>query len=397
MQPWDVIIIGAGPAGCAAAYDLAAAGRRVLLLDKAEFPRPKACAGGLTMRAVRALRYSVAPVVRRTVREIVLESDGTAPPAARALPVRRRSPLCLMTVRAELDAYCLAQTREAGAVFQRIAGVDSIEADSESVSVRAGGETFAARYLVGADGVHSRVRALTQPESPWFHRGFALEANVPLDPRVPAPSLIFDFAPVPGGYGWLFPRHDHVNVGLYTCEAGEPALDRAALAAYIEARCGTRSFSGLTGQFLGMGAERHDTRDPDARLDPRMAGRVLLAGDAAGFVDPLTGEGIYGAIASGQAAAAAVLRAGATGAPAAEHYRRQTARLRGDLRVAASAARSFYAAPTRAFDLLRYAPVRQAAIQTFSHGSSITTLAAAVGALRRILPHRSPLVSRMRA
>ena len=61
---WDAIVVGAGPAGCAAAYDLAAAGRRVLLVDKASFPRPKACAGALTMKAVRALRYSIGPVVR---------------------------------------------------------------------------------------------------------------------------------------------------------------------------------------------------------------------------------------------------------------------------------------------------------------------------------------------
>ena len=93
---WDAIIVGAGPAGCAAAYAQARAGARVLLLDSADFPRPKACAGGLTMRAVRALRYPVDPVVRRVVCEIVLESDGAAPRSPRALPVRRGSPLCLM-------------------------------------------------------------------------------------------------------------------------------------------------------------------------------------------------------------------------------------------------------------------------------------------------------------
>jgi flavin-dependent dehydrogenase len=76
---WDAIVVGAGPAGCAAAYDLAALGRRVLLLDRAAFPRPKACAGGLTMKAVRALRYPIDPVVRRWVNSIDLEGPGGLP------------------------------------------------------------------------------------------------------------------------------------------------------------------------------------------------------------------------------------------------------------------------------------------------------------------------------
>jgi geranylgeranyl reductase family protein len=381
---WDAVVVGAGPAGCAAAYDLAHAGRRVLLVDKANFPRPKACAGGLTMRAVKALRYPVAPVVRRTVREIVLESDGAQPPSERALPVGRPKPLCVMTVREELDAYCLERTLEAGAEFRRIGGILAIEESADSVMLVAGEETrVTARYIVGADGVHSRVRALTDPAPAWLRRGFALEANVKIDPAA-APPLTFDFAPVRGGYGWLFPRHDHVNVGLYVYEAGRAhGLDRDALADYIEARSHTRDFYGFTGQFLGLGAGEHSSS----------AKRVLLVGDAGGFADPLTGEGIYGAIASGQAAAAAILdatqHATMPGTIASVAFARRTARLRGDLRVATAAARSFYAAPSRAFRLLGYMPVRQAAIQTFSHGSSITALAAGVRTLARLLPERT--------
>src|ERR1700733_7203829 len=76
MEIWDAIIVGAGPAGCAAAYDLAVAGRSVLLLDKSDFPRSKACAGGLTTKAVKTLRYSIEPQVRAVVRRVQLESEG---------------------------------------------------------------------------------------------------------------------------------------------------------------------------------------------------------------------------------------------------------------------------------------------------------------------------------
>ncbi len=100
MKVWDAIVVGAGPAGCACAYDLATAGKSVLLLDKAAFPRMKACAGGLTMKTVRALRYSVEPVVRETIHDIALEGPER-------LTVRSRKAICVMTVRQELDAFCL--------------------------------------------------------------------------------------------------------------------------------------------------------------------------------------------------------------------------------------------------------------------------------------------------
>src|ERR1700689_4315555 len=120
MERWDAIIIGAGPAGCAAAYDLATAGRPVLLLDRAEFPRHKACAGGLTRKSLRALRYPVAPVVRETVSAIVVERRSGV-----AATLASRNAVGAMTVRQELDAFCLQQTLRTGAQFERIGSIES--------------------------------------------------------------------------------------------------------------------------------------------------------------------------------------------------------------------------------------------------------------------------------
>src|SRR5580692_4447803 len=109
---YDILIAGAGPAGCAAAYDLARAGKRVLLLDRRTFPRPKACACGLTRKTLKALRYSVDPIIERVCHEIVLqrasrnsklETDNSThqPPADKSQEVRIRSrnPICAMAVR----------------------------------------------------------------------------------------------------------------------------------------------------------------------------------------------------------------------------------------------------------------------------------------------------------
>ena len=93
MDSYDILIVGAGPAGCAAAYDLAHAGKRVLLLDKRNFPRHKACACGLTRKTLKALRYSVDPVVERVCNEIVLQ-QSSADPKHREVRVRTRNPRC---------------------------------------------------------------------------------------------------------------------------------------------------------------------------------------------------------------------------------------------------------------------------------------------------------------
>ncbi len=398
---WDAIVVGAGPAGCAAAYDLAAAGHRVLLVDKARFPRPKACAGGLTAKAVKALRYPIDPVVRNTVREIHLE-HRSAPGGV--LSVGRSKPVCAMTVRSELDAYCLDQTCRRGAVFRRIGPILSLreEADRVLLSLEGEPDPLICRLLLGADGVHSRVRALAG-KSTWFRTGFALEANVPYRVTGRTFPLVFDFAPVAGGYGWLFPRNDHVNVGLYSAGAAmapEPAvedsgqsgtgspsaprvnpapiIDRALLADYIAKRCGTREHDRATGQFLGMGA---------AGYTPS-ASRILLAGDAAGFVDPLTGEGIHGAIASGQAAAAAMLGHLRRGGDAAGLYTAKLSRLRADLAVAERAACRFYARPERGFRLMQIPLVRQAVLHSYSEGVSLGALAFGIGMARRLVGSR---------
>src|SRR5580698_8347839 len=130
MKLWDAIVVGAGPAGCAAAYDIARSGREVLLLDRAEFPRQKACAGGLTLKAMQALRYSIDPVVRERISDMHIERG----PGNSAV-LRRRSPYCFMTVRQDLDDYCLRQTLAAGANLQRIRALTGIREDSAGITV----------------------------------------------------------------------------------------------------------------------------------------------------------------------------------------------------------------------------------------------------------------------
>lgn len=372
---WDAIVVGAGPAGCAAAYELAVAGRTVLLLDRCDFPRPKACAGGLTMKTVRALRYSVKPVTRELVHRILLEKNGGG-----STLVKTRDPICVMTVRAELDAYCLRQTLVAGAQFEKIPGIKTIDTQGDRLVIDTGAGLLQAQFLVGADGVNSRVRQFCAGAGK-VAKGFALEAQVPM-PANPV-DLTFDFGAIRNGYGWIFPKGDHLNIGLgYYTGRGEDALNRERLLAYIRLRLGTDAADHVVGQFLGIA-------DTDAPFD---FGRILLAGDAAGLVDPLTGEGIYGAVISGQAAARAIDSALGESPrheadPEAEIetartiYREAMAPLREVLAFSTRAAGSFYANPDRGFQALTLPGLRGALLKTYAHGLSS-------GMLMRILQRR---------
>jgi geranylgeranyl reductase family protein len=359
---WDAIVVGAGPAGCAAAYDLASAGRSVLLLDKSDFPRAKACAGGLTVKAVKTLRYSIDPVVREVVFRVQLEGGPGLSSTSKS-----RERICVMTLRSELDEYCLSKTIAAGARFRRISGVQQIECSGAGVRLHTPEETFHARFLVGADGASGQVRRLST-QGTWFSQGFALEV------RTPKPSenvdLTFDFASVPGGYAWIFPKRDHLNIGIYS-PSSAAGLTRSRLLRYVKERLGAESVDHVTGQYLGIGAGEWQAKN----VQPQLRERVLLVGDAGGFVDPLTGEGIYGALHSGQAAASAIL-AGILGkGTVAETFAGYLSGYRQTLRFSSRAAVAFYANPDRGFRAMRLSFVRRTMVKTYTHGLNIKSLA----------------------
>jgi geranylgeranyl reductase family protein len=368
-QLWDAIVVGAGPAGCAAAYDLAGAGQSVLLLDKHDFPRSKACAGGLTIKAVRALRYSIDPVVRQVVRRVQLEGPDPLQPVADRLDtvLRSREPICVMTVRAELDEFCLQKTVAAGACFRRISPVRQIGRSGDEVHLLTDGARFRARFLIGADGASGQVQRLCADGS-WFSQGFALEVKTAM-PKEDT-DLTFDFAAVNNGYAWIFPKGDHLNVGVYA-PSSTANVTRSHLLGYVKARLGIDAVEHVVGQYLGIGAGHGQAEDVQADLRDR----VFLVGDAGGFVDPLTGEGIYGALLSGQAAAAAVLAETRGAKTAGEAFASCLADYRHTLRFSSRAAAAFYANPARGFRAMRFPFVRRTLVRTYTHGLNVKSLA----------------------
>jgi geranylgeranyl reductase family protein len=400
---YDILIVGAGPAGCAAAYDLARAGKHVLLLDKRSFPRHKACACGLTRKTLAALRYSVDPVIERVCNEIVLQ-QAAPDPKHRELRIRARQPICAMAVRERFDDFCLQQTLAAAAnggsvtlrKIETILALRELPTRVElDIATSEGTETLTAPILLGADGSNGQTRRLYQTlhdkPSPSAQDpaqdGFALEAMIPYN-ALPAHTysglkrsqlqalsnphdLVFDFAPIPGGYGWLFPKGDHINIGIGAfAPGGDPSrlkqVTRNLLADYTRNKLGIELSSiaaHITGQHLGMGGHAYIPQ-----------GRILLAGDAAGLVDPLTGEGIHSALVSGQAAATAVLETAADGKDVAVAYARHLAPLLQTLQFSHRAARAFYAEPERGFRVMRVPGLRSLVLKTYTDGLPPTGL-----------------------
>src|SRR5438874_1627892 len=152
MGSFDVAVIGAGPAGSTAAYHLATAGSRVLLVDRATFPRDKPCGGGVTLRAARLLPFSLEPVVEDRIERIECRLKY-GPRFER----RARSPLALMTQRRRLDHFLLQQAAAAGADVRDGVRVADVRADGLTVD----GEEVQARVVLGADGCNgTSARAL---------------------------------------------------------------------------------------------------------------------------------------------------------------------------------------------------------------------------------------------
>ena len=288
MQRFDVAVVGAGPAGSLTAYRLSRAGARVLLIDKQRFPRDKPCGGGLTLRTVKELPFPVDPVVEDVVTRVEcrLRYGRSFERGSRAL--------CLMTQRRRLDHFLVERAAEAGADFRDGMRV-VVESDRR---LRVAGEVFEVDALVGADGANGTTARVLGLANDIVH-GVALEGNVAdadVDKERYVGRMVIELAVLPGGYGWVFPKGDHVNVGVGGWASVGP-----------RARDELRELCERHGIAPARVSEIRGHRLPMRRPQTRLAGgHALLVGDAAGLVDPISGDGIYEAAVSSHLASDAI-------------------------------------------------------------------------------------------
>lgn len=295
---FDAIVVGAGPAGASAALCLAKAGCRVALLERGRLPHPKTCGGGLVGKTLARLPVDASLVTSRAFCRVAL----TMPEAGLSCVVERPSPVLAVTLRESFDTVLAREAEAHGATLYEDLSLRGLEEDGALAVVRAGQERLSCRFVIGADGVLSpTARAMGWTETRRL--GPALSWRiVPEQGCGEAAWEIprFDFGCLPKGYGWVFPAGDHLCVGLASVARGSLGMERR-LALYLR----------------GLGLHRAPVIRRGAALIPLsprrdgfFRGRTLLVGDAAGFVDPLTGEGIGNALWSGEHAALAILEGG---------------------------------------------------------------------------------------
>ena len=334
---YDVLIAGAGPAGSYAAYLLAREGVRVALLDRARFPRDKVCGGGLSAKTLALLSPAPASVVHKTFTGAWIAWRDRS-----AFAKDFDRPVGCTVVRSEFDHWLVLQAQAAGAQFHAETAVRGVTQDAHSVQIDTARGAFRARIVLAADGVASTIRAqLFGRRAVTFAP--AVEALVycsaerleRLGDRV-----LFDLGGMPRGYGWIFPKRDHLNAGVYSIFGG--AGIRNHLQTFLK-RHGLPA-DGRTVRVCGHAIPVRNAMRSYQR------GSVWLLGDAAGFAEAVYGEGIYFALKSAKLAATVVLEPGA--APAGEYDRRVRMELEPELRWSQRVGRALFSIGPLAFDPL---------------------------------------------
>ncbi|MDQ3211395.1 MAG: NAD(P)/FAD-dependent oxidoreductase [Acidobacteriota bacterium] len=349
----DVAIVGAGPAGSRAAWRLARAGARIAWFD-GSFPREKPCGGGVTGRALDLVRDAIDPAGLDAVAidEVAFarrDQIVTVPLGSRL----STPPLLTVTSRRAFDE-ALVDAAVAAGVPLIPSRVRHISAHARGWELEAGGATWTAHWLLGADGANSFVRRLVH--TPFAREDLSIATGFFVH-GCTGSSISIAFEDEPAGYLWSFPRPDHMAVGVCAqADRSTSAMLLAIASRWIEAHLPA-----------GARLERYSWPIPSlgvaalAREPPAGSGWMLL-GDAGGMVDPITREGIYFALASGDAAADSLV----AGDRAAHAYaRRIRDGVHSELRRAAVFKERFF--DPRFTDLLMHAlgasaPIREVMI-----------------------------------
>jgi geranylgeranyl reductase family protein len=337
----DVIVAGAGPAGATAARRLARGGMRVLIVERFALPRQKPCGGGISTRVFARFPYlqdALAGIPHLPVSSLYLEG-----PSGDVFRMQSNGPAVVLIRRIEFDHLLAKLAIDAGAELVAPAAVAQAEQDADGVTLKLrDGRRLRAPIVIAADGVHSVIARRLGMNTGWpaAHLALDMMEETPIaNLQTSEPETLWVFYGYRGahGYAYVFPKREHVNVGIgyllpyFREQVSEAPYDLQQ-----------RFVSELRARGLMDGESRREHFTPflipiGGPLRHTARGRVLLAGDAGGFVNGFSAEGIYYAMVTGDLAAGAVLalrgdRAGAPGRVCRAYVRAWKKEIGGELR-----------------------------------------------------------------
>ena len=349
---YDVLVVGGGPAGSTAAVNLAGTGLQVGVLDRARFPRLKPCGGGISCRVYRRfpyLEHAMRSVPTNLVNRVVLEA-----PSGEAVHFEGDEPLYAMIRRLEFDNALLDHCKRSGIEVREDVTISRVRVGADGVFLSTtSGEELTADLVIGADGVNSTVAVHAGLRGPWSPMQIAVDGTEesPVSEVSTRKDTLYVYFGRGGGYGYgyVFPKATHVNFGVgYLLDYVKKHVSEKPYEHHL------RFFEELKARGVVQGGSQRQNfhfyplpfSGPLKRIS---SDRVLLAGDAAGFVNGFTAEGIYYAMVSGEHAgktALAAIRSKETSATfLARHDRACEAELGRELWQSVALQKRFYTNP----------------------------------------------------